>query len=287
MNRVLVRRRLQLEALPYDWVDPDGLGDDVFTTPLSCLGIDFRARAQRALLEEIVTPFREEAASWPHLPVASDPDAYFLGNRYFGPVDAEVYYGLLRSESPSRVLEVGGGNSTRLARLAIDDGDTGTSLTSIDPDPRAPVARVADEHLVAPVQDVALARFEELEAGDMLFIDSSHKVVTGGDLPFLFFEVLPRLATNVLVHVHDIHLPMPYPRLWIIEQRRGYNEEYLLGAYLSDNPGWEIVWSSQWMLQNDPAGTRAAFPNLGRVEREYPGEREVPALPGSFWMRRR
>ena len=47
--------------------------------------------------------------------------------------------------------------------------------------------------IVSPVQDVALATFGELGAGDVLFIDSSHVVKTGSDAQYLYHEVLPRL----------------------------------------------------------------------------------------------
>ena len=54
--------------------------------------------------------------------------------------------------------------------------------------------------------------FEELGAGDILFIDSSHIAMPGTDVDRLFLDVLPRLPSGVLVHVHDILLPDAYPR---------------------------------------------------------------------------
>lgn len=64
-----------------------------------------------------------------------------------------------------------------------------------------------DEVLVQRVQDVSLNVFADLEAGDVLFIDSSHVSKTGSDVNYLYFEVLPRLTAGVVVHIHDIFLP--------------------------------------------------------------------------------
>jgi hypothetical protein len=62
------------------------------------------------------------------------------------------------------------------------------------------------------VQELPLSFFDQLEAGDILFIDSTHSVKTGSDAVFLCVEVLPRLKPGVLIHFHDIYLPFVYPR---------------------------------------------------------------------------
>ena len=79
--------------------------------------------------------------------------------------------------------------------------------------------------------------FEKLEAGDVLFIDSSHVAKTGSDVNYLFFEVLPRLRRGVRVHVHDIFLPIEYPRDWVIDENRSWNEQYVLRALLMFSSG--------------------------------------------------
>ena len=59
-------------------------------------------------------------------------------------------------------------------------------------------------------QDIDLEFFSQLESSDLLFIDCSHAVKIGGDVNYLFLEVLPRLKPGVIVHVHDIFLPFEY-----------------------------------------------------------------------------
>ena len=60
--------------------------------------------------------------------------------------------------------------------------------------------------------------FEVLEAGDILFINSTHVLRTGSDVCFELFEVLPRLASGVFVHFHDMFWPFEYPRKWAVNR---------------------------------------------------------------------
>jgi hypothetical protein len=39
----------------------------------------------------------------------------------------------------------------------------------------------------------------------------------GGDVPWLFNEILPRLRSGVVVHVHDVFLPGDYPQEWVLD----------------------------------------------------------------------
>jgi len=69
--------------------------------------------------------------------------------------------------------------------------------------------------LVQPVQEVSLSVFDQLDAQDILFIDSSHVAKIGSDLAIIFLRILPRLRRGVLVHFHDIFYPFSYPVSWI------------------------------------------------------------------------
>ena len=126
------------------------------------------------------------------------------------------------------------------------------------------------------VQETPLEVFDELGAGDILFIDTSHTVKTGGDVSWIFGEIVPRLAPGVYVHVHDIFLPGEYPEQWVAEGW-GWNEVYLVRAFLSYNDTFEVVWGTQYMLQNHHEELVAAFP--GQPEYEHRGG-------GALWLRR-
>ncbi|MDE0408262.1 MAG: class I SAM-dependent methyltransferase, partial [Alphaproteobacteria bacterium] len=84
-------------------------------------------------------------------------------------------------------------------------------------------------------------------AGDWLVIDSSHVAMPGTDVDFLFGQVVPTLPPGVLLHVHDVFLPDPYPEDWAW---RGYNEQ--LAAALLLAGGWRPVFASRYMATRHP-----------------------------------
>src|SRR5262249_6684164 len=155
--------------------------------------------------------FRVEYEALPTAPT-DDQTAFYFGNGLFGGTDALVLYCMLRHLRPRRVIEVGSGYSTRLAAQAARANGS-TELVCIDPHPDE-VIREGFEGLTslitARVEEVSLDVFSELEADDVLFIDSSHVLRIGGDVAFLFLEVLPRLQPGVVVQVHDVFLPHQY-----------------------------------------------------------------------------
>ena len=63
-------------------------------------------------------------------------NGYFMDHGYFGAGDADVYYSLIRSLKPQRIVEIGSGHSSRLAATALNknaqDGQRGT-LTCVEP----------------------------------------------------------------------------------------------------------------------------------------------------------
>jgi hypothetical protein len=130
-------------------------------------------------------------------------------------------------------------------------------------------------------QDTSLELFQELQAGDILFIDSSHVCRTGSDVNYELLEIVPRLNTGVLIHFHDIFLPWEYPQSWVLGCRRFLNEQYLLQAFLTFNQKSEVVWASYHMLRTHPKALDTAFASF-RVDITKPGT----FLPGSFWIRK-
>lgn len=180
--------------------------------------------AFRAVLEEIG---RYEAA----LEAIGDapPPAPRWRQGWFCRLDGAAAYALVRSRRPRRIVEIGSGHSTRFMARAIADGGLETELTAIDPAPRADIAGIA-RHIPALVADADPAPIRALEAGDILFIDSSHIAQPGTDVDHLFGRILPALPAGVLVHVHDILLPDPYPDAW---RWRGYNEQLIAVALMA------------------------------------------------------
>jgi len=173
--------------------------------------------------------------------VETPPPAPRFTQDWFPRLDAAIAYSLVRTRRPHRIVEIGSGHSTRfLARAIADEGLT-TALTAIDPAPRATLRGLAVTWVRSAVQGAGFARFATLEAGDVLFIDSSHVLMPGSDVDFLLNEVWPRLPAGVLVHVHDIVLPDAYPAAW---SWRGYNEQNALAPLLAR---LRLLWSSHWV----------------------------------------
>jgi len=246
-----------------------------------------RDSEQIRLVETFQAKFKPEYDAFPRSR-PSDGQGFHLNNGWFEKVDAEILYSMVRHVRPSRMIEIGSGLTTLLSAAAIrknQDEDTGygCSFTCIEP---LPVrlnegALPPDFNVIAKrVQDVPLELFQELNAGDILFIDSSHVCRTGSDVNYELLEIVPSLKAGIWVHFHDIFLPWEYPRSWVIGSRRFLSEQYLLQAFLAFNRKFEVVWGSYHMLQSHPEALDAAL-NSFRVDITAPGT----FLPGSFWVR--
>jgi predicted O-methyltransferase YrrM len=196
-----------------------------------------------------------------------------LDQDWFPRLDAAAAYALVKRERPARIVEVGSGHSTRFLAQAVRDHRLATAITCIDPAPRASVQALKVEHLPVVLAQADPAVIGALGAGDILFIDSSHIAMPGTDVDRLFLDVLPRLPSGTLVHVHDMLLPDAYPAEG---EWRGYNEQIVVGALLQGG-GYEIVFSSRY------AATRMAA-SLGAAA-------DLPLRAGvvesSLWLRKR
>ena len=201
---------------------------------------------------------------------------YSFSNDYFTSPDAEVAYALVRLLHPKRIIEVGSGNSTHLFREAITDGSLGTKLVSIDPSPRREVESVADQVIRRRLEDVPSSELQDvLRANDILFIDSSHEIRSGNDVVRLFLNVVPKLKSGVVIHVHDIFLPFEYPREWVIQNSLNVNwaEQYLVQGMLQGSDQFEVLWPGHFLQRTLPR-----FSDYFRHEPE--------GIATSLWLRK-
>jgi hypothetical protein len=231
--------------------------------PSELAGVDLRLSDAWALLEDELAEF-----------IAEFPADFDLRNGTYESVDAETLYAVVRWAKPRLVIELGSGASSHLIHAA-----GALEHRIFDPYPWAanrlgPVGGLE----VTPLrtEDIPLTQFADLSAGDVLFVDTTHTVKTGGDVPRIVLEIFPRLASGVLVHVHDIFLPDDYPRPWVIELRRAYAEQYLLHAFLAFNGAFDVLLPVHALASSDAE-------RLGRLVPSFrPG-----VTPGAFWLRRR
>jgi Methyltransferase domain len=204
-------------------------------------------------------------------------------NDWLPPADALSLALLLVEHRPAVYLEVGSGTSTKFARSVITHFSLPTRIVSIDPHPRAEIDSVCDEIVRKPLEDAGADRFAALGQNDLLFFDGSHRSFPGSDVTRFFLEILPLLRSGVVWGVHDVFLPYDYPQRWCREQRRYYNEQYLLASYLLGGGGRdEVVMANAYAPQ--APGVRDAIPDvLGGTHAEGAFARGG----GCFWMRRR
>lgn len=193
---------------------------------------------------------------------------------WFPRLDGAAAYALVRRERPRRIVEIGSGHSTRFMARAVADGGLATAITCIDPAPRASIGSLGVTHVRSVLAAADPALFAGLQAGDIVFIDSSHIAMPGTDVDRLVLDVLPRLAPGVLVHVHDILLPDAYPPEW---DWRGYNEQTVAGALLVGG-GWEMLFASHYAATRMTPAVTAVVAGLPLP----PGAHET-----SLWLRRR
>ncbi len=237
--------------------------------------LDLRPAEQRAFYEDLLERF-------PPLPFParkSDSHRYFTENKYFIPSDAFTLSGIIRKERPKRIVEIGSGFSTAVTLDALDAGRASALMTFIEPYPERLHSLLKDSDranstiLAKPVQECRLEVFDQLEAQDLLFIDSSHVAKIGSDVAFLFLRVLPRLKPGVIVHVHDIFYPFSYPLAWI-HQGRAWNESLFLRAFLLGNGQFQVMAFNSFAAHTFPDVFRSRFP----IFLDNPG--------GSIWIRK-
>lgn len=250
--------------------DTQSLAETFWSQPSELRGIDMNQSTQLDLLRNHFQKFREEYENFPAEPPPGQ-------KRPFRGVDALVAYCMIRHFQPQLTIEVGSGwSSLVLGQAAAKNNNSG--LICIDPFPSDFVRRgiAALRSLIEKkVQEIDLDFFTQLDSGDILFIDSSHTVKIGGDVNYLFLEVLPRLKPGVIVHVHDIFLPFEYRRDWVLDEFRFWTEQYLLQAFLTFNSKFEVLLANSYLNHYHQADLKSAFPGLS----SWAG--------GSFWMRRK
>lgn len=256
----------------------DGLAPEELRRERALPGLDLRLAQQRELLGRL--RFQPELAGLPFAPPARREAAYWFDNTFFERMDGSIWYGLLRVLKPRTVIEVGSGFSTLLARRALDRnaeeaGAPRARHLCIEPYEHSWLEGTGIELLRRKVEEVDLAVFDALGAGDVLFIDSSHVLRPGGDVVVELLQILPRLAPGVVVHLHDIFTPLDYPWDWLFRYHRLWNEQYALEAFLTLNPSFEVMLGVQHLWHAARPEMEAACVPLGGQE---PGT--------SFYIRR-
>jgi predicted O-methyltransferase YrrM len=244
-------------------------------------GIDWNVQEQLELAKHIV-PYACETNSLPPFSRVTE-DGYGPG---YGEIEAHLLYMILRYLKPSKVVEVGSGVSTFYTLTALRTNrareNVESNMTCVEPYPNDKLHALVSEHSVhlqeCEVQNIDCATFQELSANDVLFIDSSHVSKKDSDVEFLFLEVLPRLHKGVVIHIHDIPLPMPAPPVEhpMFDTFLFWNESALVRAFLMFNTAFRVIMCQSYLHHVRPEVLKTLVPIYN------------PQLhfPSSLWMQK-
>ena len=201
------------------------------------------------------------------------PISFYWENPAFSYSDAMSYYCVIRHFKPDHILEIGSGFSTLVANEALKKNGRG-KLTLIEPYPKEFLRKLdcVESIIESFVQDIPVTELISLvESSDIWFIDSTHTVKTGSDCLYLYLKIMPEIKKNIIVHSHDIHLPYGFPKHQVLEKNIYWTEQYLLYAYMLDNPKVKVLLSSAYANKALPDSLRQLMGG------------KYPAGGGSIW----
>lgn len=212
-------------------------------------GIDLNDECQLNLLEE----FSEYYNDMPFTTRENNKHnlRYYFKNSFFEYTDAIILYGMLRKFKPRNLIEIGSGFSSA---VTLDTNElffnNSIKCIFIEPYPERLKGLLKNMDNVKIIEDklqnININIFDQLESGDILFVDSTHVSKCGSDVNDIMFNILPRLKSGVIVHFHDVFFPFEYPKEWIYEGRF-WNEDYVLRAFLQYNSKFEVIYFNQYM----------------------------------------
>lgn len=258
---------------------------DVWSRRSELSGIDFRSEAQVALLLQLGEKYGLEC-DWPARP-GHDSSEFYTENSSFSFGCAAAAHSIVRDSKPKRLIEIGSGMSSMILSAALGfnerEGAQPAEYTIVDPYPSDTLNRLRGTRptiLAKRAEVVHTGFFEQLDRGDILFIDSGHVVRIGGDVNFLVLDVLPRLRPGVLVHFHDIHLPYEYHKVYATNPafRMFWTEAYLLQAFLAGNSNFVVLLGMTYLMRDRPDAFGQAFPLFDPAQHKL--------VSGSFWITR-
>ncbi len=208
----------------------------------------------RKFEDEKILPYLESISTYaaefsPKLEESeAGPTSFFWNNSQFSNSDAMAYYSVVRHRKPHRIVEIGSGFSTLIALEAIRRNGFG-EIVCIEPYPRDFLTKLPRVRVdTRKIQSIPVDGFLEIMSGaELLFVDSTHTVKMGSDCLYIYLNLLPAIQNKILLHAHDIFLPFGMPGEWARKHHIYWTEQYLLYAYLLDNPYATIKFSSAYL----------------------------------------
>ena len=237
--------------------------------------IDAERNTYRALIDAALSN-QNEIAEIQDSSKVTDSKLPGWNNGFLPGLDIIAIYTMISFYKPKRYVEVGSGNSTKVAFKVKQEQHNSLEITSIDPMPRAEIDQLADVVIRKPFEDIDYQIVLNLEAGDILFIDNSHRILPNSDSMVFYMEIFPQLNKGVIVHIHDIYLPYDYPQFMC---DRFYTEQYGLAMYVMANPKrYKTIFPCYFVSEDEELAKQLEpiwnHDNLKEVERHG----------GSYWL---
>lgn len=177
--------------------------------------------------------------------------SYAIENGSFEGGDADLLYAMVRHTQPKSVIEIGCGNSTKIINAALRQNESANSQVRhlcIEPFEQPWLEKFPNIDLIRkPVEDCEIEWGDALSSNDLLFIDSSHILRPGNDVHFEYLNILPQLASGVVIHIHDIFTPRNYSEEWMDQEVRFWNEQFLLECILANSDRYEVLLSANFL----------------------------------------
>ncbi|MGZ6537866.1 MAG: class I SAM-dependent methyltransferase [Bacteroidia bacterium] len=237
--------------------------------------IDAYRSDYKSLLEKALK-YKDSIQSIKDSKLETNPENPAWNNGFLPGLDIVGIYTILSEMKPNKYIEIGSGNSTKVAYKAKKDNNLKTEIISIDPMPRAEIDKLADKIIRQPFENINFDFLFDLRENDILFVDNSHRILPNSDSMVFYMEILPKLKKGVIVHIHDIYLPYDYPQFMC---DRFYTEQYGLAMYLLSNPKKYKTILPNYFIFEDKELSNVIAPmwnheNLKGVEKHG----------GSFWI---
>lgn len=236
---------------------------------------------QVAFLNDCCTPVAEQMNSFD----IRDKSWAENGEAGYGNVEPLLLYAFLRRHKPGKIRQIGCGASTSVClRAAADEAGYDPTIECLEPYPTRFLREKAAANQITlkaqPAQDTPADEIADLEAGDLLFIDSTHTIKIGSEVVHIILEVLPRLKPGVFVHFHDITFPYDYSPKTLTQTIFFWRETTLLAALLTNNPGFRILCSMSMLHVDRADQLKQAIPVFNPAPLEdglLAGEGHIPS----------
>ena len=256
--------------------DTNKIPKSTWTKRSAMRGIDMNIIGQLSFLNTVLPKYKQEYDQFPHVSSGNKFEFSYDNNQFVG-LDPIVLHSIVREYKPELIIEIGSGYSTLVSANAARFNGKG-DLICIEPYPRDFIRKGVPgvkQLINKGIQEIDPDFFDQLNENDILFIDSTHVAKIGSDVQYLFLEILPRINSGVLIHIHDIFFPNDYPEVWIKEKNFFWNEQYILQAFLIGNSLFKVHFCAPYVGKLYRDEMVKVFPNYA-----------LGMGGGSFWMKR-